>query len=176
MFLIIYLGKPMFDLHYSTSTQVEDHNETFDSSFGLDIPTVNGLEATDKLKHMTIVFNTFVFLQWWNQINCRTVEVRDFNVFRRFFANWMFILVLVIIFLVQWAASNWVFFLFETTQISAKDFFTSFVWGFTVVPIAWLVKLTPAAWVEKIPVKIDENKAMGENSKLMAAYQKNAKG
>jgi len=125
---------------------------------------------------MTIIFNTFVFLQWWNQINCRTVEARDFNVFRRFWGNWMFILVLAIIFFVQWSASTWLLFLFETTELSAKDFWTCFVWGFTVIPVAWLVKLTPAHWVEKLPVKIDENKAMGENSKLMAAYQKNAKG
>jgi len=45
-----------------------------------------------------------------------------------------------------------------------------------VIPIAWMVKLTPAAWVEKLPVKIDVNKAMGGDSKLMNAYQKNAKG
>lgn len=36
--------------------------------------------------------------------------------------------------------------------------------------------MTPASWVDKLPVKIDENKAIGENSKLMNAYQKNAKG
>jgi len=92
-------------------------------------------------------------------INCRTVEVRDFNVFRRFFANWLFIGVLALIFFVQWSASNYWYgtFLFETTEISSKDFFTTFVWGFTVVPVAWLIKLTPAHWVDKLPVKIDEN-------------------
>jgi len=44
------------------------------------------------------------------------------------------------------------------------------------LPVAWLVKLTPVAWVEKIPVKIDENKAIGGDSKLMSAYEKGVKG
>jgi len=52
----------MFNLHYSTSTQVEDHNETFTSAYGLDVPTANGMQAMNKLQHMTIIFNTFVFL------------------------------------------------------------------------------------------------------------------
>jgi len=44
------------------------------------------------------------------------------------------------------------------------------------LPVAWLVKLTPASWVEKIPVKIDENNAIGQDSKLMNAYTKGVKG
>jgi len=43
MFIIIYLGKPMFDLHYSTSTQVEDHTKTYTTTFGLVVPTAEGL-------------------------------------------------------------------------------------------------------------------------------------
>lgn len=104
----------MFDLQYSTSTQVESANETYIAPSGLEVPTVNGLMAINKKMHNTIIFNTFVFLQFFNQINCRTVEARDFNVFRRFWANGMFVAVLVLIFLVQWSASNWIFFIFET--------------------------------------------------------------
>mmetsp|Transcript_41559 Transcript_41559/g.29941 ORF Transcript_41559/g.29941 Transcript_41559/m.29941 type:complete len:116 (+) Transcript_41559:2897-3244(+) len=115
MFLIIYLGKQMFNLQYSTSTQAEDANETYTAPCGLELPTVNGIEAMNKKMHNTIIFNTFVFLQWFNQINCRTVEARDFNVFRRFWANGMFVAVLILIFFVQWSASNWLFFIFETT-------------------------------------------------------------
>lgn len=50
MFIIIYLGKPMFDLSYSRSTQSND-------------PTDEGLA---KKQHFTIIFNTFVFLQVFN--------------------------------------------------------------------------------------------------------------
>lgn len=38
--------------------------------------------------------------------------------------------------------------------------------------------MTPAEWMEKVPVKIDENKAIGADSKLVKFYaeQKEAKG
>lgn len=43
---------------------------------------------------MTKIFNTFVFLQLFNQINCRKVGRQDFNVFEEFFHNKYFIGVL----------------------------------------------------------------------------------
>lgn len=43
-------------------------------------------------------------------------------------------------------------------------------WGITVIPAAMIIKLTPEAWVEKMPVGIDENKAMGKDSILMKGY------
>lgn len=62
MFITIYLGEAIYDLKYSTGTQVENAGDSYTTSFGLVVPTVKGLEATDKLKHMTIIFDTFVFL------------------------------------------------------------------------------------------------------------------
>jgi hypothetical protein len=42
----------------------------------------------------------------FNQINCRVVGPRDFNVFTAFFNNWIFIMVIAIIFAVQSYAST----------------------------------------------------------------------
>ena len=50
--------------------------------------------ATPKAKHYTILFNTFVFLHLFNQINCRKVGIRDFNVFAQITRNWYFLAVL----------------------------------------------------------------------------------
>ena len=36
---------------------------------------------------MTKIFNVFVFLQLFNEINCRKVGSKDFNVFESFFHN-----------------------------------------------------------------------------------------
>lgn len=50
-------------------------------------------EVVDKLEnrsvHYTMVFNTFVFLQLFNEINCRQLY-DDWNAFRNFFGNWLF--------------------------------------------------------------------------------------
>ena len=53
------------------------------------------LEAAKiKLAGLTKIFHTFVFLQLFNQINCRKVGRQDFNVFEEFFHNKYFIGVL----------------------------------------------------------------------------------
>lgn len=99
MVLVMYFGRSMFSLPYQSSDQVAD--------------------TPNKQQHFTIIFNTFVFLQFFNQINCRVVGPADFNVFASFFSNWIFILVLAVIYFVQlWASTpNGIGWLFETCAI-----------------------------------------------------------
>ena len=132
--------------------------------------------ANEKLQHLTIIFNTFVFLCFFNLINCRTVGAKDFNVFASFFNNPMFLFILALIFVMQVVWINYINFILGTTQIDAKNFWTSIVWGSTALAVSAIVKATPAEWVEKIPVKIDEDKPMGEDSSLMKMYNDKAKG
>jgi len=46
-----------------------------------------------KLHHYTIVFNSFVFMQVFNEINSRKLGEREFNVFANFFNNYLFIFI-----------------------------------------------------------------------------------
>lgn len=46
--------------------------------------------------HFTIFFNTFVFMQLFNEINCRKLECSEWNVFSNFFNNYIFITVMVL--------------------------------------------------------------------------------
>lgn len=52
----------------------------------------------EKEKSLTMIFNVFVFLQLFNQINCRKVGARDFNVFEDFTHNIYFLLILFVTF------------------------------------------------------------------------------
>jgi hypothetical protein len=96
-------------------------------------------------------------------------------VFASFFNNWVFLFVSVIIVIIQRQACTDVTFslswLFETEPISDKDFGTCVMWGFTVLIVSFLLKLTPAEWMEKVPIKINENQAMGADSKIVSFYQ-----
>jgi len=56
---------------------------------------------TQKLLHYTFVFQIFVFMQLFNQINARKIELGEFNVFEGFFNNWLFIFVTIFTFAVQ---------------------------------------------------------------------------
>ena len=58
-------------------------------------------EPTNKVLMYTIVFQTFVFMQLFNQLNSRKLGEKDYNIFADFFNNWMFIIITIITFAVQ---------------------------------------------------------------------------
>ena len=71
-------------------------------------PKIFGIQETvsqskydeKNLVHFTIVFQTFVFLQIFNEINCRKIDNR-FNVFQGFFKNYLFLFILILTIVVQ---------------------------------------------------------------------------
>jgi len=40
-----------------------------------------------------------------------------------------------------------------------------------VIPVAILIKLTPESWVDRIPVAIDEDTALGKGNIIMKGYE-----
>ena len=55
----------------------------------------------DTGKHYSIFFNIFVLLQLFNEIHCRKLSCKEMNVFKNFFNNPMFVVILVITFATQ---------------------------------------------------------------------------
>jgi Ca2+ transporting ATPase len=73
----------------------------------------------------TMVFNSFVYFQLFNEFNCRVIDGR-LNVFRGVFSNWLFGTVWVVTavlqaFIVQFGSEDF----FKTKQLSADLFFLS---------------------------------------------------
>lgn len=56
--------------------------------------------GTQKLLHMTYVFQAFVFMQVFNQINAR-ILTESFNIFDGICKNWLFVAVSVFTFVIQ---------------------------------------------------------------------------
>jgi len=50
---------------------------------------------TEKLRLYTMIFNTFVFMQVFNEINSRKLGEYEFNVFKGFFNNLLFVVILL---------------------------------------------------------------------------------
>jgi len=165
MLMMIFLGRTIFDLDYANATQ------TTDTENGSLTPA-----ALAKKQHLTIIFNTFVFLQFFNEWNCRVVGVRELNIFKRFFRNWIFLVIMAVIFVVQWSSCKWLFFIFRTTYLEPSQFFRCVAWGSSVLLVAVILKLTPERWVEKMPMPIDESKIIGQGSILMRTFEKTSKG
>jgi len=59
-----------------------------------------GISSEDNARRTTIIFNTFVFCQLFNEINCRKLG-NEINVFKHFFNNWIFIAIMAFTIVVQ---------------------------------------------------------------------------
>ena len=90
----------------------------------------------------TVVFNTFVLMQCWNEFNAHVLG-DDFNPFKHGLKNPLFWIVLVItigmqIFIVQVGG------LFtQTAALSARHWLGCIVFGFTALPFGTLLRLIP---------------------------------
>ena len=178
MFLVIWFGRTIYGLDYEKDTQTTDRCPK-DAITGTRPDTCEDKTfAENKKTHMTIIFTTFVFLQFFNLINCRVIGADEYNIFKRFFNSIPFLLVLVTIFGVQIAASDLGLFrfIFETAHINGEQLGQCFLTGSTVLLAALILKLSPAEWVERIPVQIDENQIMGEGTPLMNGYSQTKGG
>lgn len=51
--------------------------------------------SQEGFQHFTIFFNTFVFMQVFNEVNCRKLKSNELNVFKGFFNNPLFLIILV---------------------------------------------------------------------------------
>ena len=55
----------------------------------------NDRSPSDRLRLDSIIFNTFVLMNLFNQINCRIVSANQDNVFRTIFSNiWFWFIIL----------------------------------------------------------------------------------
>jgi len=79
MICIILLVPPLMGLEYEFTDSPKDSSPA----------------GKAKLKHMTYIFNTFVFLQLTNEVNCRKIGRRDFNVLESIFGNYYFLAVVL---------------------------------------------------------------------------------
>lgn len=56
---------------------------------------------TQKMLHYTLIFQVFVFMQIFNLINSRKIEVGEINVFKNFFNNKWFIIIFLLTIIIQ---------------------------------------------------------------------------
>jgi magnesium-transporting ATPase (P-type) len=96
MFITVYFGRLIFDLDYTKSTATTD--KCTDDDIAATEPCLKDQYAADKKTHFTVIFTTFVFLQFFNLINCRVIGANEYNIFKKPFNSWIFLLVLAAIF------------------------------------------------------------------------------
>ena len=154
------------------------------------------IETPNKMCGLTLIFNTFIFLQIFNMINCRDISATKKHGFAGLHRNFLTWIILLVLIAVQFAAC-FTFLgvpIFETSlnyYVSIKVLDEKVVTGvegeekgryfaITVVSAAAillinaLLKLIPQRWISKMP-QLDENRAIGSDSKLVSMYDRSAK-
>lgn len=85
---LLFAGQSIFDLEYDESLSGFYYTNS-SGEIELDRPIEN------KITLYTIIFHSFVFMQIFNEINSRKLGDRDFNVFKGFFNNGLFLFIIV---------------------------------------------------------------------------------
>ncbi|KAG2226158.1 hypothetical protein INT45_003303 [Circinella minor] len=93
----------------------------------------------------TIVFNTFVFCQIFNEINCRRID-RKLNIFHNIWANKFFIIVFIVCIFLQAVIVNFAGVAFQVVQIDGPSWAIAIVVGMFSLPVGVLVRLIPDSW------------------------------
>ncbi|KAI9595914.1 hypothetical protein BDF19DRAFT_384846 [Syncephalis fuscata] len=97
----------------------------------------------DRVLMRTLVFNTFVFLQVFNEINCRRID-DHLNCFRDIFSNYIFIAIQLLVISGQYIIVTFGGIAFKTTPLSWQHWLTTIALGALSLPIGLLIRLLPS--------------------------------
>lgn len=129
-------------------------------------------EPTAKTEGYTIVFQTFVFMQLFNQINARKLGEREYNVFAEFFNNPMFLIILIATFAIQMMIVEWGGRYMRAYPLSLRDNgICAAIASFTLI---WglILKFVPARWFAWIRLEEKEMTAEEEQGGMVASLRK----
>lgn len=156
MFIMFFFLENMWDIPF---------NETDDW-------TIEG-EPSNKCKVFTMLFNIFIHLNLFNQINCRKVKPDQFNVFEHLFQNIYFIGVFCGVAGIQYIFVQWGGKLTRCATLAGDQYAFCVLVGMSSLLVSFILKLLPEKLNEKIPKLIDEKKS-NQNDKLIQFYKKQA--
>lgn len=147
MIVLLYAGPTMFNIKY----------DLIDSPFYItsNNPLIDGL-PTNKLVHYTLLFNTFMMMNLFNELNARKIGAKEYNIFERFFNNWLFLAIISGQFVAQWFMVELGGSIFRTTPLPFSMILTSVLLGAGSLLVAVILKATPQEWLEKIKIELNE--------------------
>ena len=121
-----------------------------------------GVWNVDKGVHYTIFFQTFVFMQVFNEVNCRKLKRNEFNVFKGFFNNWLFLVIEFFTVVVQVLIVQFGDGFIKTSPLSAEQHGICFAIGACSLIMGIVVKLIPEGVFNKIKL-LKEVEVKGRN-------------
>ncbi|CAO3610583.1 unnamed protein product [Cunninghamella blakesleeana] len=97
----------------------------------------------------TMVFNVFVFLQIFNELNCRRIDAHTFNVFSNIQHHSLFIIVQVVVVLGQFLIVTYGGIAFKTVPLSGEQWLITVLLGSLSLPVGTIIRLIPDCGCER---------------------------
>lgn len=111
-------------------------------------------DPTPKTYHYTMIFNTFVFMQVFNEINARKLGAYEYNVFKGFFNNWLFLFIQIITIAVQYCMVQFGGMPVRCAPLTVEEHAICLGLGLLSLVNGVIVKaLLPVSWFEKVQMK-----------------------
>jgi hypothetical protein len=150
MLTMLYAGPTIFGTPYSLVTE-EMRSEPSN-------------EPTQRMRHYSFLFHTFVLMNLFNMFNCRVMNCeenapgaeapkKDFNVFARLHKNWWFPLILLAELNIQYAIVSYpgIRSVFGICSITPVQHIVAFFLGISVLGVGALARLVNSSFTEKLP-------------------------
>ncbi|KAK3817617.1 MAG: PMCA-type calcium-translocating P-type ATPase [Benniella sp.] len=109
------------------------------------------LSEHNELVLSTMIFNTFVFLQVFNELNCRRID-DTLNVFKNLHNNKIFILVQVIVIGFQYVIVEYGGKAFKTTPLTGQQWLITVLVGSLSLPVGLVLRLLPTEYIPETVV------------------------
>ncbi|KXN66752.1 calcium-translocating P-type ATPase [Conidiobolus coronatus NRRL 28638] len=110
----------------------------------------------------TLVFNTFVLMQLFNEINCRSVDHR-LNVFKGLHKNFYFIGIIIFSFAAQAIIVEFGSFAFSTSPLNGPLWGISIGLAFMSLPIGVIIRLIPTDLFGALPSSFNRSNSLDED-------------
>ncbi|KAI9319013.1 PMCA-type calcium-translocating P-type ATPase [Dichotomocladium elegans] len=98
--------------------------------------------VSDEKVLRTMVFNTFVFLQVFNEINCRRVDA-TVNIFAHITKDWLFLAIQLGVIVGQFLIVTFGGIAFSTTPLTAMQWLATVLIGALSLPVGLLIRILP---------------------------------
>mmetsp|Transcript_22246 Transcript_22246/g.16680 ORF Transcript_22246/g.16680 Transcript_22246/m.16680 type:complete len:234 (+) Transcript_22246:1222-1923(+) len=165
--LFLYAGPAMFHMRYNR----------YDTPWTISAENDNiGNVPSNQPYHMTFMFNLFMMMSLFNQINCR--KLTEVNVFSNIFNNWLFLIIIAAEFALQWLIVQLGLFspvfagIFMTTPLPFTMWVTCLLIGASTLGVSAGLKYMPPQYLERFNIPLSEEKMEDDDDFLTKVYNK----
>ena len=124
----------------------------------------SGEGSDNKMIHYTMVFNTFIMMNIFNQFNCRKIGWKEINIFDNFFNNLIFFVIVGGEFVLQYFIVSIGGVAFRTHDLSSVQWITCICFGLGSLGVGALIKFIPEQHSTKFAFNLSESEGDGNDA------------